>query len=306
MCGRTGLSLNKEQVQSACGYKPNDRNVYVKPDWLPEHNDGKNFVPSYNIAPTAVTPVLISSTKFKHTAKTNRVLKPMMWGIIPSWHKGDYKNHNLSTNNCRIENIKSSKLYGPLLACGGRCIIIAEGFYEWQTTFKSRVKQPFYIYAPQDENVKVDDPTTWNNEFTEGRGWKGIKLLHMAGLYHAWQNEGTIIYSYSVITMDSNNALDWLHHRMPAILDNQEQIEAWLDIDNVNADIALSYLKPTMLLTWHQVSTFVNSSRNKSDNCNKRLESKTTQKTLTAFFGKSEKRKSNEETKEDSKKIKKE
>lgn len=47
----------------------------------------------------------------------------------------------------------------------------------------------------------------------------------MAGLYHVWQNEDTIIYSYSVITMDSNNTMDWLHHRMPAILDSDEQIQ---------------------------------------------------------------------------------
>ncbi|XP_034835790.1 abasic site processing protein HMCES [Maniola hyperantus] len=304
MCGRTGLSLSREYVQCACGYKPKDSNEFIIPEWLPEHNDGKEYVPSYNIAPTDVTPVLISASKFKNTTKTNRAIKPMMWGIIPPWHKGDYKNHNLSTNNCRIENIKSSKLYSPILSSGGRCIIIAEGFYEWQTTVKSKVRQPFYIYAPQGDNIKVDDPTSWKNEFTAAEGWKGIKLLHMAGLYHAWQNDGTIIYSYSVITMDSNHTLDWLHHRMPAILDSQEQIEAWLDIDNVDADMAISYLKPVKLLNWHQVSTSVNNSRNKSDNLNKKFDSKTTQKTLTAFFAKSEKRKSNEDPSDSSKKMK--
>ena len=47
----------------------------------------------------------------------------------------------------------------------------------------------------------------------------------MAGLYSVWQNDETIIYSYSVITMNSNTTLDWLHHRMPAILDREEQID---------------------------------------------------------------------------------
>lgn len=70
--------------------------------------------------------------------------------------QGDYKTHNLSTNNCRIENIKSSKLYSPILNNGGRCVIVAEGFYEWQTTNKmSKVKQPYYFYAPQDDGIKV-------------------------------------------------------------------------------------------------------------------------------------------------------
>ncbi|CAH2095306.1 unnamed protein product [Euphydryas editha] len=298
MCGRLGLSLDKEQVRCACSYKEKNGNSFAKPDWLHEHNDGKEYVPSYNIAPSDVTPVIIAAKGSEGCAKASRVLKPMMWGIIPPWHKGDYKNHNLSTNNCRLETLKTSKLYHPILTNGGRCVIVAEGFYEWQTTIKSKVKQPFYIYVPQDDNIQVDDPNSWNTEFNEIDGWKGIKLLQMAGLYHVWKNNGTIIYSYSVITMESNDTLNWLHHRMPAILDNQEQIDAWLDIESVNTEIALSYLRPVKILSWHQVSIEVNNSRNKSSKCNKRVISnnKSIQKTLTAFFTKSEKRTSNEET----------
>ncbi|XP_045454601.1 abasic site processing protein HMCES [Melitaea cinxia] len=298
MCGRTALSLDKDQVRCACGYKEKNGNSFTKPDWIHEHNDGKEYAPSYNIAPTDVTPVLIAARGDKGCVKTSRILKPMMWGIIPPWHKGDYKSHKLSTNNCRIETIKTSKLYNPILTSGGRCVIVAEGFYEWQTTIKSKAKQPFYIYAPQDDNIQVDDPETWNNKFNEVDGWKGIKLLHMAGLYHVWRNESTIIYSYSVITMESNSTLNWLHHRMPAILDNQEQIDAWLDIESVNSNLALSYLRPVKILSWHQVSTEVNNSRNKSSECNKRVtcKNKSTQKNLTAFFAKSEKRKSSEDS----------
>ncbi|XP_013186299.2 abasic site processing protein HMCES isoform X1 [Amyelois transitella] len=309
MCGRTGLSLNKDQVQCACSFKVKGKDTYLKPDWLPEHNNGKEYLPSYNIAPTDITPVLVSSSKYKNAAKTDRVLKPMMWGIIPPWHKGDYRSHNLSTNNCRLENLKSSKLYNPILRDGGRCIIVVEGFYEWQTTNKSqKVKQPYYIYAPQDGEVKVDEPSTWNNEFDELTGWKGVRLLLMAGLYNIWQNEEVIIYSYSVITMDSNTTLDWLHHRMPAILDTQEQIEAWLDVDHVPPDMALSYLKPVKLLSWHPVATLVNNSRNKSTECNKRvkeIKNKDSQKTLSAWFSPVQKRKSSDKTDPLPKKVKK-
>ncbi|XP_035452674.2 abasic site processing protein HMCES isoform X1 [Spodoptera frugiperda] len=310
MCGRTGLSLQKDKVQCACSYKSKNDNHYVKPEWLPEFNAGKDYVPSYNIAPTDVTPVLVSSSRFRNIVDCDRVLKPMMWGIIPPWHKGDYKTHNLSTNNCRLENIKSSKLYSPILNSGGRCVIVAEGFYEWQTTNKmSKVKQPYYIYAPQKDGVKIDEPDTWHNDFDENTGWKGINLLHMAGLYHIWQNEETIIYSYSVITMESNETFDWLHHRMPAILDRDEQIEAWLDIDNVKPDMALGYLKPIKLLSWHPVSTAVNNSRNKSTDCNKKImeedkSKKKTQKTLQSWFTKAEKRKSTDTGDSDPKKSK--
>lgn len=73
--------------------------------------------------------------------------------------------------------------------------------------------------------LQVDEPQTWNNRFSEESGWSGINLLLMAGLYNVWQDDDTIIYSYSVITMESNHTLSWLHHRMPAILNTQEQIE---------------------------------------------------------------------------------
>ncbi|KAG6456066.1 hypothetical protein O3G_MSEX009545 [Manduca sexta] len=240
MCGRTGLSLNKDQVQCACSYKPKGASVYKKPDWLPEHNAGKEYKPSYNIAPTDVTPILISSSKFKNATSGSRLLKPMMWGIIPPWHK-------------------------------------------------------------------IDDASTWRNNYNEETGWDGINLLHIAGLYDIWQNGDKIIYAYSVITMDSNETLSWLHSRMPAILDTQDQIDAWLDTENVNPDLALEHLKPVKLLSWHKVSTTVNNSRNKSDDCNKRMkveESKKSQKSLTAWLTKPEKRKVSDECNRQVKKIK--
>ncbi|CAK1593851.1 unnamed protein product [Parnassius mnemosyne] len=296
MCGRTALSLDKELIRCACSYK-NRGDSYVKPEWLHEHNDGKEYVPSYNIAPTDVSPVLISSSKYRTTqSDCIRIIKPMMWGIIPPWHKGDYHKHNLSTNNCRLENIRQSKLYNPILLDGGRCIIVIEGYYEWQTTIKTKVKQPYYIYASQDEHIKIDEPDTFQNSYNNKDGWNGLKLLYIAGLYNVWQNNDIILYSYSVITMDSNNTLDWLHHRMPAILDTEMQIEAWLDIDNVNADMALSYLRPSKLLSWHQVSTAVNNSRYKSNDCIKRIsKEKCSQKSITAWFKKTEKRKINDQ-----------
>ncbi|XP_049886176.1 abasic site processing protein HMCES [Pectinophora gossypiella] len=308
MCGRTGLSLNQEQVCCACSYKANGGDLYIKPEWLHEHNNGKEYTPSYNIAPSDVTPVLVSASKYRHAANTDRVLKPMLWGIIPPWHKGDYRTHNLSTNNCRLENINTSKLYGPILRSGGRCIIPVEGFYEWKTTEKlAKVKQPYYIYAPQARETKIDDPSTWSNTYSNQEGWRGINLLYMAGLYYVWQHITTIIYSYSVITLESNDTLKWLHHRMPAILDTPQQIQMWLDVNNVDAETAVSCLKPVQMLSWHPVSTAVNNSRNKSDDCNKRQPEKKTQnpqKTITAWFTKTEKRKLTKDEMSTCKKLK--
>lgn len=85
--------------------------------------------------------------------------------------------------------------------------------------------------------------------------------------------------------------------------------QAWLDIDNVKPDMALGYLKPIKLLSWHPVSTAVNNSRNKSTDCNKKImeedkSKKKTQKTLQSWFTKAEKRKSTDTSDSDPKKSK--
>jgi putative SOS response-associated peptidase YedK len=78
----------------------------------------------------------------------------------------------------------------------------------------------------------MDDPLTFNINLDEEKGCKGINLLHIAGLYNVWQYNDKVIYSYTVITMESNNTLNWLHHRMPAILDKEELIEVCVSLHN--------------------------------------------------------------------------
>lgn len=122
---------------------------------------------------------------------------------------------------------------------------------------------------PQDEGVRVEDPATWSYDCCEDGGWKGPKLLYMAGLFDEWRSsEGEVIYSYTVITLESSTTLSWLHNRMPAILDGQ-QVTDWLDVDRIPPKAALSVIQPATVLTWHPVATLVNNSRNKDPQCNK-------------------------------------
>lgn len=73
--------------------------------------------------------------------------------------QGEPKKHGLSTSNCRIEGVNnlgsnsSSKLYASPLKNGKRCVVICEGYYEWQTTKDVKNKQPYFIYVKPDENV---------------------------------------------------------------------------------------------------------------------------------------------------------
>lgn len=178
-------------------------------------------MPSFNIAPNDVTPVLISRDHFcdegdsKAESGHHRLLIPMLWGLIPFWHKGDYSKHKLTTNNCRLERMLESKLYNNAFKRGHRCVVLCEGFYEWQT--KSPERAVYLFYMPQKEKAIIHDRNTWEPE--------DINLLKMAGVFDVWQDEqGDKIYSYSVITYESNEVMSWLHHRMPAVLETEQQI----------------------------------------------------------------------------------
>lgn len=72
--------------------------------------------------------------------------------------------------------------------------------------------------------------------------------------------------------MDSCSAFSWIHERMPAVLETEEDINDWLDFTNVPAEKALAKLKASTILTCHPVSTEVNNSRNQGDHLTKRVE----------------------------------
>lgn len=73
----------------------------------------------------------------------------MMWGLVPPWHSGiTASGHRLTTNNARLEGLAESKLYKPALEADRRCIILCDGFYEWNKT-KDGQKQPYLVFASQ-------------------------------------------------------------------------------------------------------------------------------------------------------------
>lgn len=237
-------TLEPQDILRACRYKncskkkncgnadppkpgnPNDdsSNMSLEPEWRPEFNCGREFIPSYNLAPTDVTPVIVSKDHFYaeedyKNSLNSRIVVPMMWGMIPFWHKGDYRKHGLTTNNCRLEHMLESKLYRGPFRRGQRCAILCEGFYEWQTTKSSKPseKAAHLLYMPQKEQIKIYDRGTWKPE--------DVNLLKMAGLFDVWEDDqGDKIYSYSIITFESSKIMRWLHHRMPAILETEEQL----------------------------------------------------------------------------------
>ena len=188
MCGRTALTLAKDDLVRKCVFKidkkasddtnqtssgpednvndeedkknGSDHESNIVPVWKDAPCDAE-YSPSPNIAPTVYTPILFMSSSGQVT------LQPMMWGLVPPWHQGPGpKTHGLSTNNCRLEGVMSSKLYSPSLA-SRRCVVVCEGFYEWLR--QAGDKQPYLVSRPGDGDDKP--------------------LMYMAGLYSVWQEK---------------------------------------------------------------------------------------------------------------------
>ncbi|KAK0053824.1 embryonic stem cell-specific 5-hydroxymethylcytosine-binding protein-like isoform X1 [Biomphalaria pfeifferi] len=313
MCGRTACTLEPNDIAASCTYT--DKNGTRKqPHWV-DAPGGQKYYPSYNKAPTSFNPVLTSSQHFVKPdikSERDRILMPMKWGMTPSWYHGDPYKVPYETNNCRAEGMLDKKTYKVALKKGYRCVVLADGFFEWQTTKEG--KQAFLFYFPQPETVKFpfsvldtskkelkehQPSETCINSELKGEGYtdvgepkvkqefkdensgdytvvekSGPRLLTMAGVFDVWDpHDGSPpLYSYSVITVSASSDMAWCHHRMPAILTTDEEIQDWLDFSNVPLDKAVSLIKPQVCLTYHPVSKAVNSSKCQSEDCVKPIE----------------------------------
>ncbi|CAK7242953.1 MAG: hypothetical protein STHCBS139747_004457 [Sporothrix thermara] len=194
-----------------------------------EDKDGdSDFWPTYNFAPGYRGIVLRPADQEKDTNQLPRgkiskssqkadqavassqsglQLQVMKWGLVPSWTR-TRPNHAtmLKTINCRADSLMASTgLWAPLRG-RKRCVVVAEGFYEWRKAGpKERV--PHYI-----------------------RRRDGLPLL-FAGLWDVRKDEsGETEYTYTIITTDSNAGLRFLHDRMPVVFQyDSDELRAWLD-----------------------------------------------------------------------------
>tara|TARA_A100001015_G_scaffold304655_1_gene396187 strand:- start:1242 stop:1934 length:693 start_codon:yes stop_codon:yes gene_type:complete len=217
MCGRKTLTKDKKAI--------------IKELFIDEWQDD-NYEPSFNIAPTQDSPVLIS-------LGNSRVIKLMRWGLIPSWSK----NRSIGSKmiNARSETILEKVSYKNLVYTN-RCVIISDGYYEWKRY--GDVKKPFYIHHPEK------------------------KLLLMAGLWTSWRSSSGSVSTYTVITTTPQKEIAHIHDRMPVILDIGE-VDNWIRPNKDNKiptqlDSLKSYIGK---LICHPVSNFVNSTGNNSIKC---------------------------------------
>ncbi|MCF7886173.1 MAG: SOS response-associated peptidase [Candidatus Marinimicrobia bacterium] len=217
MCGRKTLTKEK-------------REIIEKYDIEESNWEGAGrYRPNYNIAPTNISPILIYNRE--------KVIKPMHWGLIPSWSKDISIGQKMI--NARSETLQDRRTFRPLLK-KHRCIVIADGYYEWRG--QKGNKQPYYIRKPDHG------------------------FMSMAGLWSHWESrQGKAIDSYTVITTAPSQNIIHIHNRMPAIL-KQDDIKIWLD-QNYSVDDAQQLLGPYNGLEFYPVSKYVNSVQNNSPKC---------------------------------------
>jgi putative SOS response-associated peptidase YedK len=233
VCGRFRLSRRKQVVEEYFDTAAPDAE-----DWTPR----------YNIAPTQPVPVICQNPK-----EPVRQLSLMRWGLIPAWSKDS--SVAASMINARSETAATKPAFRDALK-SRRCLIPADGFYEWMRLGKT--KQPYCF------------------EVNEG------ELFAFAGFWDRWQDPtGHWVKSCSILTTTPNAVTSAVHDRMPVILD-PDGYDVWLDPGMTDVSVASELLKPydARLMRCFPVSTRINHVANDDAECCRSVELAGTQNRL--------------------------
>uniref|UniRef100_UPI00358F1188 abasic site processing protein HMCES n=1 Tax=Myxine glutinosa TaxID=7769 RepID=UPI00358F1188 len=149
MCGRMACTLGPEQVQKHCTYRQTNGSS-ARPQWW--KGGFSDYHPSYNKSPHCTSPVLLSKLHFdKEADSSEQILTSMRWGLVPSWFRDSNAcNFKYNMSNCRSESLQEKKTFKVPFMKGQRCVVLADGFYEWKTN-KNGKKQPYFIYFSENQ-----------------------------------------------------------------------------------------------------------------------------------------------------------
>ncbi|QYG92954.1 SOS response-associated peptidase [Iamia sp. SCSIO 61187] len=194
--------------------------------------------PTYNVAPTTDVYVV-------HADGGVRRVDAFHWGLVPGWAKDPKVGNRMI--NARAETLATKGAFKPAFR-RRRCIVPADGFYEWKKLPGQKRKQPYFIHRPDDEPFAF------------------------AGLWEVWRgpqgDDGAAesteqLRSTTIITTAANEPMRAIHDRMPVVLPPSAW-DAWLDPENDDIDTLGRLLVPAppSLITMHPVSTDVGNVRN--------------------------------------------
>ncbi len=211
MCGRYTVTSAPEALRALFRYE-----------------EQPNFPPRYNVAPTQPIAIVRLVEGKRHFALVR-------WGLLPSWVK-DPKTFTLLIN-ARGESAAEKPAFRAAMK-RRRCLIPADGFYEWQAAGDR--KRPFYVRAKS-----------------------GVPLA-FAGLWETWTGpNGEELETETIVTTRANRMLSPIHDRMPVIVP-PEAFDLWLDTTNLDATIAAALIAPAPegLLEAYEISAAVNRTAN--------------------------------------------
>jgi putative SOS response-associated peptidase YedK len=217
MCGRFTLTLNAAQIAARFGVP------------LPQ-----SYKPRYNIAPTQEVLALIADA-------LGRRVENVRWGLIPHWAK-DPKIAQKSIN-ARAETLFEKPSFRDAVK-RRRCLILADGFYEWRKTPQGR-RVPVYV------RLKSKEP------------------FGFAGLWETWSSpDGQTLKTCTIITTEPNELIKPIHDRMPVIVPREFE-DVWLDPTPKAREELERVLRPYRAeeLELFEVSSLVNSPTNDGPEC---------------------------------------
>ncbi len=235
MCGRFTLFLSVAEIT--------DEFEVYDVDWVQD--------PSYNIVPGQNIAGIIK----KHDTKS---LTTLRWGLVPHWAKEEKIGYKMI--NARAETLTHKPTFSRPFKTQ-RCIIPANGFYEWRKEDWGRKKIPFYLHL------------------------RSGKPIGFAGLYDIWKSqEGKIITSCTIITTKPNTLVEQLHNRMPVILESDKR-ELWLDKTIQDPKELMPLLKPydAKEMEMYEVTSKVNSPKFNRPDCIKPVKNIEPQNHLKLF-----------------------
>lgn len=196
MCGRYALKAKPEELIKLFG--------------LDECADLK---PRYNIPPGTDIAAIRQSPEGK------RVLHNLRWGLVPHWAKDPSIGNKL--NNARGESVAEKPSFRDAFR-RRRCLIPADGFYEWKA--EGKVKQPYYISLPE--------------------------TFAMGGLWESWKSpDGEILRTCCIITTGPNSVMEPIHDRMPVII-APEDWQRWLSGPAEDIQELIRPFAPDVMQAW--------------------------------------------------------
>ncbi len=218
MCGRFTLTADTKQIQET----------------IPGIVVPQDISPRWNVSPQQ--PIAVVPNDGKNT------LDFFLWGLIPSWAKDPEIGNRMI--NARAETLTEKPAFRAAFR-RRRCLVLADGFYEWRQVPGSKRKIPMYI------------------KLASG------KPFAFAGLWEVWHSpDGSVIPSATIITTHPNALMEPIHNRMPVILP-QEAYDVWLTTGEQDPELLSSLLKPypPEEMVAHPVSTLVNDPKNELPDC---------------------------------------